>query len=257
MVIGGVTALVGSVVMLTQTSVKVSLAWSTIAQMGFMMLQVGLGAYAAALLHIVAHSLYKAHAFLSSGSVIDLARASWSPSPGGRPHPARLTLAVVLVLSAGLVTAGLFGVTVTEQPGVFALAAIVMLGLVHLVVNAVDETPVPFVVGRTVAIAAAVAAVYVGLQWGAATVTAGSLPHAEPLRGAFDLVLIALVVAGFTAITVLQSLMPAYAGEPRWQALYAHVSNGFYVNTLANRWAVRLWPSSAPKPLMSFPSKSR
>ena len=63
LVIVGVTALFGSVVMLTQTSVKVPLAYSTIAQMGFMMLQCG-PAFAAALLHIVAHSLYKAHAFL-------------------------------------------------------------------------------------------------------------------------------------------------------------------------------------------------
>ncbi len=85
--IGGATALFGSIVMLTQTSVKVSLAYSTVAQMGFMILECGLGAFVAALLHILAHSLYKAHAFLSSGSVIDLARASWTeprrPAPSG------------------------------------------------------------------------------------------------------------------------------------------------------------------------------
>jgi NAD(P)H-quinone oxidoreductase subunit 5 len=67
--VGGFTALFGSVVMMTQTSVKLSLAYSTIAQMGFMMFECGLGAFSAALLHIVAHSLYKAHAFLSSGSI--------------------------------------------------------------------------------------------------------------------------------------------------------------------------------------------
>ena len=70
-VIGGVTACFAAVVMLTQTSVKKSLAYSTIAQMGFMMLQCGLGAFSAAMLHIVAHSLYKAYAFLSSGNVIE------------------------------------------------------------------------------------------------------------------------------------------------------------------------------------------
>ncbi|WP_205599663.1 proton-conducting transporter transmembrane domain-containing protein, partial [Sandarakinorhabdus rubra] len=100
LVVGGFTALFASVVMLTQNAVKVALAWSTIAQMGFMLLQCGLGAWPAALLHIVAHSLYKAHAFLSSGSVIDIARASWSPSPGGAPHPARLAMAVGGVLAA-------------------------------------------------------------------------------------------------------------------------------------------------------------
>ena len=81
--VGGVTALFGSVVMLTQTCVKVSLAFSTIAQMGFMMLECGLGAFSAALLHIVAHSLYKAHAFLSSGQR-DRSRARVLVAESGR-----------------------------------------------------------------------------------------------------------------------------------------------------------------------------
>ena len=65
--LGGFTALFGAAVMLTQSAVKTALAWSTVAQMGFMLLQCGLGLWALALLHIVAHSLYKAHAFLSLG----------------------------------------------------------------------------------------------------------------------------------------------------------------------------------------------
>ncbi len=68
--IGCFTVCFAAVVMITQTNVKKTLAYSTIAQMGFMMLQCGLGAYSAAMLHIIAHSLYKAHAFLRSGSVI-------------------------------------------------------------------------------------------------------------------------------------------------------------------------------------------
>lgn len=67
--VGTITACVGAMVMLTQTSIKRALAYSTIAQMGFMMLQCGLGAYAAAMLHIMAHSAYKAYAFLNSGTI--------------------------------------------------------------------------------------------------------------------------------------------------------------------------------------------
>ena len=68
--LGGFTALFGGVVMLTQSAVKTALAWSTVAQMGFMLLQCGLGLWPLALLHIVAHSLYKAHAFLASGGAV-------------------------------------------------------------------------------------------------------------------------------------------------------------------------------------------
>jgi len=248
-IVGGATALFGSVVMLAQTSVKVSLAYSTIAQMGFMMLQCGLGAFPAALLHIVAHSLYKAHAFLSSGSVIDLARASWSPSPGGRPHPARMVAAVVAVLGVALAAGTLAGASPARQPGVFALGAIMLLGLVHLVASAVDERPSVYVIGRTVAAAAAVAAAYFALQAGAGWLMAGTLPPDAAARGPLGLLIVAVVVGSFALLTVAQGLLPAQADGPRWRAWHAHLSNGLYLNTLANRAVLRLWPRpSSPHP---------
>jgi NAD(P)H-quinone oxidoreductase subunit 5 len=255
-IVGGVTALFGSVVMLTQTSVKVSLAYSTIAQMGFMMLQCGLGAFAAALLHIVAHSLYKAHAFLSSGSVIDLARASWSPSPSGLPHPARIAMIVALVLGVTLVVGTLFGATITEQPGVFALGAVVMLGLAHLITQALDERPSPYVVGRTLALAVGVGVAYFGLQFTAEHLLGGTLPPAQALRGPFDLAIVALVVLAFAAVTVFQSLLPGRAAASRRQALYVHLANGLYVNTLANRLVLRFWPSPPPRGAAAVSSMS-
>lgn len=245
-IVGGFTALFGSVVMLTQTSVKVPLAYSTIAQMGFMMLECGLGAFSAALLHIVAHSLYKAHAFLSSGSVIDISRASWSPSPGGQPHPARLAVAIVAVLAVTLAVSTLFGATLTEKPGVFALGAIVLLGLIHLIANGIDERPNAFVIGQTVGLAIVVAVAYFGLQFATERLLAGSLPPTAALHGPLDLAIVVGVVLSFGALTVCQSLLPRQAGKPKWQALYAHISNGFYVNTLANRWVLRFWPSPPP-----------
>lgn len=174
LVVGGLSALAGSVAMLAQTSVKVALAWSTIAQLGFMMLQCGLGAWSAALLHLVAHSLYKAHAFLASGSVIDLARASATLDPGGRAHPARLALALAVVLGAALGIGALAGVPLVTQPGNVALGAIVMLGLLHYVVGAIDERNSGYVLGRALATAVGVAAVYYALQTLAATLVQGT-----------------------------------------------------------------------------------
>ncbi|CAL76119.1 putative NADH dehydrogenase (NADH quinone oxidoreductase)(nuoL3-like) [Bradyrhizobium sp. ORS 278] len=247
-VVGGFTALFGSVVMLTQTSIKVSLAWSTIAQMGFMMLECGLGAFAAALLHIVAHSLYKAHAFLSSGSVIDIARASWTPSPGGKPHPFRLIISIIGVLLVTLLFSLLTGATPARQPGVFALGAVLLLGMIHLVANGIDERPNAYVVLRTLLLAAVVAGAYFGLQLVAEQLFAAALPKLEAMRGPIGIVIVALVVLSFAAVTFLQGLVPKQATEPRWQALYVHVANGFYVNTIANRLVLQYWPGPAPKP---------
>jgi NAD(P)H-quinone oxidoreductase subunit 5 len=235
--------------MLTQTSIKVSLAYSTVAQMGFMVLQCGLGAYSAALLHIVAHSLYKAHAFLSSGSVIDLARASWTPSPGGQPHQARIAIAVVIVLAAALGVAVMFDATPWSDPGAFILGAIVLLGLTHLMANAIDERPSTYVIGRCAAAAVGVAVVYFSLQAATAALTVDSLPPNQPLRGAWNLILVGVVLLGFAAVTVLQSLVPRQSGQAWWHALYVHLSHGLYVNTLANRLVLRLWPGPAPRPI--------
>jgi len=64
------TAVIAGLVMLTRISIKVRLAWSTVAQMGFMLLECGLGLYTLAALHLFGHSLYKAHAFLSASTVV-------------------------------------------------------------------------------------------------------------------------------------------------------------------------------------------
>jgi NAD(P)H-quinone oxidoreductase subunit 5 len=221
----------------TQTSIKLSLAYSTIAQIGFMMLQCGLGAFPAALLHIVAHSLYKAHAFLSSGSVVDIARAAAAPAGGAPPHPARLVLALAAGLALALGAGAAFGASPAERPGVFALGAILTMGLTQLLANAIDRPASTAVLGRALARAALVAAGYFALQRAAEALFADALPSGRGPSGPFDIALVAAVVAGFAAVTVLQNL------PPRWPALQLHLANGLYVNTLANRLIIRLWPS--------------
>ena len=68
--IGAISAVFGSLVMLTQNDIKRKLAYSTISQMGMMIFACGIGAFSIALIHIIAHSLYKSYAFLSTGNLI-------------------------------------------------------------------------------------------------------------------------------------------------------------------------------------------
>ncbi len=242
-ILGGMTALFGSVVMLTQTSIKVSLAYSTTAQMGFMMLECGLGAFSAALLHILAHSLYKAHAFLSSGSVIDIARASWTPSPGGKPHPARLAISIAAVLAVTVAIGSLFGATLVAKPGVFTMGAVVVLAMILLIANGIDEHPSVYVVLRTAGLAVVVTVVYFSLQLLVEMLLADSVAPTQALRGPLDLAIVVAIILGFGVVTLFQGLLPGRSSGARWAALYAHLSNGLYVNTIANRWLLRFWPS--------------
>ena len=73
-IVGLVTAIIGSVLMLTQHDVKKALGYSTMGQMGFMIMECGVGAFSLAVYHLIAHGLFKGTLFLSAGGVISEAR---------------------------------------------------------------------------------------------------------------------------------------------------------------------------------------
>jgi NADH-quinone oxidoreductase subunit L len=76
-VVGALTALIGASTMLTQSSIKRTLAYSTMGQMGYMVMECGLGAFALAIFHLCAHGLFKATLFLNSGDHIRKARTEY------------------------------------------------------------------------------------------------------------------------------------------------------------------------------------
>jgi NAD(P)H-quinone oxidoreductase subunit 5 len=137
--LGGFTALFGAAVMLTQSAVKTALAWSTVAQMGFMLLQCGLGLWALALLHIVAHSLYKAHAFLSSGGGAGGGRRAQAGA-GGRAGAGAVAraFAVALVLYT-LVATGFSLIAAPKSAQALALGAILIFGVAYLVAQGLAD----------------------------------------------------------------------------------------------------------------------
>ncbi len=229
-IVGGATALFGSIVMLTQTSVKVSLAYSTVAQMGFMLLQCGLGAFSSALVHIVAHSLYKAHAFLSSGSVVDLKRAAWTPGENDHARPGlRLMLGLLLALPLAIGVGILFGLTPEEKPAIVALGAILVLGLTHLLSEGLTGRPSAMVIGRTIGAAVLVSVLYFGLQKGALLLLGTSVPDA-PAQDGLSLAVLIVAVVSFTAVTLVQGLALGRLTSPFWRAAYVAVSNDLYIN---------------------------
>jgi NADH-quinone oxidoreductase subunit L len=69
-VVGAFTSLVAATIALTQNDIKKVLAYSTVSQLGYMVMSLGVGAYAFAFFHLVTHAFFKACLFLGSGSVI-------------------------------------------------------------------------------------------------------------------------------------------------------------------------------------------
>jgi NAD(P)H-quinone oxidoreductase subunit 5 len=201
--------------------------------MGFMMLQCGLGLFSLAVLHLVAHSLYKAHAFLSSGSVVDIARASWVPdksAPRATAIALSVGLAVLLYAGVGL----LFGLTMDTPPQVLTLGAILVMGLTLLMAQAAAGGTTTYVLFRTLATGAGVTVAYFALHAAAEALYAGLLPTpATPT--ATDLLVMILAVGSFGAVTVLQVVEPSRADSPFWRAARVHIANGLYVNAAFDR----------------------
>jgi NAD(P)H-quinone oxidoreductase subunit 5 len=248
---GAFTALFASLVMLTHASVKRSLAFSTVAQMGFMMLECGLGAFGLAVLHLVAHSLYKAHAFLSSGSIVSLAKSAWTPT--GRPNAHKLTLAMAfgtaLILAAG--GAWLLGADHQNERARILLGGTFALALAYALWNLWSQA---LNLKRAV----------FGVVFGGGLVAAYFCLHAmftrllglhpwenDQLNSSPGLVLIASLFLLFFLVLVLQTELPDWANRPFFQAVYVHARNGFYFNTLANRVVAALWPPKTNPPVKS------
>ncbi|MBS0265321.1 MAG: hypothetical protein JSS02_25530 [Planctomycetes bacterium] len=248
--VGASTALLGSVVMLTQTSIKRSLAYSTIAQMGFMMLQCGLGAFTAAFLHIVAHSAYKAHAFLTSGSVLDRAARTAVPPAATAASGYRFAGLLLALVVAGGVVFGLLptvGVNLLAKPGGSVFALIMALAVTQVMWLGF-RTGRGTLALRSVGAALLVIVSYVLAYQVADLVLADSIANQSLPPSIISASVTAVVVLGFASLFILQSLPGGLDRRPWVQALYVHALNGFYVDIPARRLTAMFYRQSAPVP---------
>lgn len=232
-IVGGFTALFGSLVMLTQPAVKTSLAWSTVAQMGFMIMQCGLALFPLALLHIVAHSLYKAHSFLASGGAVERIAASRRPGPVAIPD----SKAVGRAFLAALVIYGLIGALFGfhhKSPQAIALGAILIFGVAYLLAQGLADRA-PRELTQRIAVFAILSSVgYFALHAFATWITAGTLP-ATPAPGPLEWALIILAVMSFGVVAIAQAMFPLWAYHPAAAGLRVHLSNGLYANAVFDR----------------------
>jgi len=248
-VIGLITLALASLVMLTQTSIKVSLAWSTTAQMGFMLLECGLGLYSLAMLHLVAHSLYKAHAFLASGSGVDSFRA-----PGIHFAPERLSswrkaAALVMAVLTTLAIGRLFGITLNSQPALLAAGAIVAVALSQLLLQAVSIQGHMAFLARAAGLSLLVCLAYFSLHHGFELMIADSVLPVAETQGVFHNILAALIITVFILLLIIQQSFRS-GRSALHEKLYMHLYSGFYIDVFLTRVLQRVWP--APRSLIKL-----
>lgn len=237
---GALTAVYGSMVMLSQTSVKRALAYSTIAQMGFMLLQCGLGAFHLAVLHLVAHSLYKGHAFLASGAAVDTAKKLNAKANYVALPQNRIWFAVGVAVSIVVALSIAFGVSPSSKPGMLVLSMVVAMAITQMIWTSMRRGHIGLSLAQTAFVAGGLAALYFVLASVAGQVLATSLPNQVPPAPILESILAIVLLAFLITSIRFQDGEPGFLSVAYKRRLYVHALNGFYMNTLANRAARRL-----------------
>jgi len=188
--VGAVSALLAQAWMLVQTDVKRQLGCSTVAQMGFMVLQCGLGFFAAALAHLILHGFYKAYLFLASGSVV----APTLPTEEADRSVTGLQWVVTAgtALAGGALFALLTGKSVTTLGSGLLLTLVVVIAVLHAAQHVVRRAELALSV-RAVALPAVVLpalGLYAAVYNGVAALTAGLPMQVAPADGSVVQVLI-------------------------------------------------------------------
>jgi NAD(P)H-quinone oxidoreductase subunit 5 len=228
-VMGLATALLAGLVMLTRVSVKVRLAWSTVAQMGFMVMECALGLYTLALLHLIGHSLYKAHTFLAASGAVEEARLR---SMRGDASPSLQSLLIAPLAAGAMVSLLVAWAPLPAWP--WWWSAVLALAWAPLLWTPAAAAPDAAERARRWLTAMGL----VGLL-----ATVALLGHAVPFgvqdapHTAAGLVALAGMAVLYACLAAMQARPQALATWRRWS--YA----GFYVDEYATRAALRWWPA--------------
>jgi NAD(P)H-quinone oxidoreductase subunit 5 len=139
--VGATSALLGKLLKTVQTDVKSKLGCSTIGQMGFMIMQAGLGFFGAAVTHLILHGFYKAYQFLGSGSQVEH-RSPTRKASTGSIGVAGVAVTIATALAGGVVFATLTGKG-TELDSGLLLTLLVVLTVLHAAREIVSQATLP------------------------------------------------------------------------------------------------------------------
>lgn len=230
--VGGGTALLASFTLLTRVSIKVRLAWSTCAQMGFMLLEIGLGLYELALMHLIGHSIYKAHAFLAAG---DTARQTTAAVlNAGSPASRAWTPWLAAGGSTALVAVTLHSLGATGAAPALPAGWTLVLGLAWAPLLAFDARSCPRCLLRAAAAVVGMTLLYLLLH-GAFGLAANAAP--APWAGW-------TLAAAMGLAYAAQAVLARRPSDAAWQFAYA----GLYLDEWFTRLTFRLWPAPQPRP---------
>ena len=243
-VVGTATAVVAALVMTTRISIKVSLAWSTCAQMGFMLMQCGLGIWEMAMLHLLAHSLYKAHAFLGAGGVVRQTQLKQLATKPDAPTGSRVAVSTGACIAATVAVGVAWGaLPFTDPPSatIWVLVGIVALSLVPLVSISArgNAHRIPASRLNRGRVALVLGTIAVPLAYFSLHELFGQLvPHGP----AAPMALLVIVAGSFVMLFVVQTMCAVAPSSELPRRLYPWIYGGMFLDEAFTRVAFAVWP---------------
>jgi NAD(P)H-quinone oxidoreductase subunit 5 len=248
--IGILTTALGLLIMWTQTNVKKRLAWSTVGQMGFMMLECGLCAYGLALMHMIGHGLYKAHAFLNSGSIALFHTSHESPSRIGAIIW-KYTVGILLTVAAIIGCNALLGMEALHWNGGFFALCIVAIGIGSILTQRRMTTFQSMLLSCLVIVLSI--PLLISVEHIGATILSQELVSAPPLeaRGVYGTVAGVFIVLSFLCLALFPTGIVQQLKNRLVETYVAHAMNGFYFGIYADMFVRRIWPQQKKTQLTS------
>ncbi|EHR61549.1 MULTISPECIES: proton-conducting transporter membrane subunit [Pseudonocardiaceae] len=247
--IGAASVVAATAIMLTRPDIKGALVHSTIGQMGFMLMTCGLGLYAATVVHLVAHGLFKATLFLGSGSAVQRHAGHTAAPPAPRLAPARAAQVAVLAGVAAVAAVGVAAWLLPLHAGGVALSLFAVATAARLAWGWLRRHPTGGALVTVVIVLPGVAIGYLALVGAVTELLAPSLPASGP--AAVSAWVLATVVAVLAAGALLLHLAPA-VGLGRWRdRLYVAALSAGQQRTYTAAWGhpPRLVPTPRPRPV--------
>lgn len=232
-VLAGISTVIAGLVSTTRISIKVKLAWSTSSQMGLMLVEIALGLYEMALLHLFAHSFYKSYSFLNSGNTVNhylAAKLTGKIKPKIRHWYIALTLSSIILVIAQwefLIMTSL------------AATSLILLALTALIVPSVtnwDKSSVPrlFI---TLTFAIALLTLYTSAKH--------HIVYLIGLDTPLNLYADVLAAILFLTLFVLSLALQFWPHTNGVKRLFIWLNAGAYLDEWATHLTLKFWPSES------------
>lgn len=235
LVVAGLSVALASLIMTTRVTIKVKLAWSTVAQMGLMLVECALGLYELAMLHLLAHACYKAYLFLRSGSVVQQ-HTQQQLAPKTTPGVQSWLLSLAIAGSCSVFAAQFLTPGGPISPWLLLTA---FLTVVLVEYDSINQKRIPSIaVAFSVVLAAYLAQKHLMASF-------MGIPALQPVSVLADVWVSALIAA----LIGLRFFLHQYPQTAAAQVLRNWLYAGLFLDEWVTRKTLQLWPLQLPMPL--------